>query len=102
MDDDEIKDALIKKALGFSCDEIIEEYSADEKGNPILVKRKLTKKFNPPDVSALKLLIEQSNSFDDQINKMTDQQLLNEKNRLLQLLKEKEKQNENGNLQTPS
>ena len=46
MIDDEIKEALVKKALGFSCDEIVEEYSADEQGNPILTKRKITKKIN--------------------------------------------------------
>jgi len=92
--DDEIKDALIKKALGFSCDEIVEEYSADENGNPILIKKKITKKINPPDVSALKFLLEQSEFADDEISKMSDEQLLLEKERLLQLLREKENKNE--------
>lgn len=94
MIDDEIKDALIKKALGFSCDEIVEEYSADENGNPILIKKKITKKINPPDVSALKFLLEQSEFADDEISKMSDEQLLLEKERLLQLLREKENKNE--------
>ncbi len=94
MFEDEIKDALLKKALGFACDEIVEEYSTDEKGNSVLTKRKITKKFNPPDVSALKFLLEQNEFSDDEISKMTDQQLIQEKERLLQLLKEKEKQNE--------
>ena len=97
MNDTEIKDALLKKALGFVCDEIVEEYVSDENGKPILSKRKITKKFNPPDIGALKFLLEQGQLSDDEISKMTDKQLEAEKNRLLQLLKEKEKENENGN-----
>lgn len=90
MNDEEIKDALIKKALGFVCDEIVEEYVADDNGKPILSKRKITKKFNPPDISALKFLLEQGQLSDDEISRMTDKELEAEKNRLLQLLKEKE------------
>lgn len=99
MNDDEIKSALLKKALGFESDEIVEEYVTDENGNAVLSKRKITKKFNPPDINALRFLLEQGDLSDDDISKMTDQELLHEKNRLLQLLKEKEKEeNENGNL----
>lgn len=99
MNDDEIKNALLKKALGFESDEIVEEYVTDENGNAVLSKRKITKKFNPPDINALRFLLEQGDISDDDISKMTDKELLHEKNRLLQLLKEKEKEeNENGNL----
>lgn len=98
MDEEEIKQALLKKALGFESDEIVEEYSSDGNGNPVLSKRKITKKFNPPDVSALKFLLEQAEMEDD-YSKMTDGELEREKQRLLQLLYEKEKKkNENGNL----
>ena len=98
VDEEDIKNALLKKALGFECDEIVEEYTTDENGKPVLSKRKITKKFNPPDVTALRFLLEQSQLSDDDISKMTDKQLLQEKERLLQLLKEKEKEDENGNL----
>lgn len=99
MNENEIKQALLKKALGYESDEIIEEYCTDENGNPVLSKRKITKKFTPPDITALKFLLEQSDLSDDEISKMTDEELLREKNRLLQLLKEKEKnEDENGNL----
>lgn len=99
VNDDEIKNALLKKALGFESDEIVEEYVTDENGNAVLSKRKITKKFNPPDINALRFLLEQGDISDDDISKMTDKELLHEKNRLLQLLKEKEKEeNENGNL----
>lgn len=94
MFDQEFKDALMKKALGFESDEIVEEYSTDEKGNSVLSKRKITKKFNPPDVTALKFLLEQSQIYDDEISKMTDEELLKERDRLLKLLKEEETKNE--------
>ena len=92
MLDENIKEALLKKAVGFESDEIVEEYTTDESGNAVLSKRKITKKVNPPDVNALKFLLEQNSLFDDEISKMTDEQLLAEKERLLQLLKEKEEE----------
>ncbi len=99
MNEEEIKNALLKKALGYESDEIVEEYTTDENGNSILSKRKITKKFNPPDINALRFLLEQSDLPNDEISKMSDKQLLQEKQRLLQLLKQKEKEeNEDGNL----
>lgn len=90
MDEEQIRQALCRRAVGFECDEIVEEYVTDENGNAVLSKRKITKKFNPPDVAALRFLLEESNLCDDDISKMTDEQLLKEKERLLSLLKEKE------------
>lgn len=99
MNEEEIKNALLKKALGYESDEIVEEYTTDENGNSVLSKRKITKKFNPPDINALRFLLEQSDLSNDEISKMSDKQLLQEKQRLLQLLKQKEKEeNEDGNL----
>lgn len=99
MNEEQIKDALLKKALGYESVEIVEEYTTDENGQAVLSKRKITKKFNPPDINALRFLLEQSSLSDDEISHMTDSQLIQEKERLLQLLKEKEKEeNENGNL----
>ena len=91
---DEVKDALIKRALGFDSDEIVEEYVTDDNGKSVLSKRKVTKKYTPPDMSALKVLIEQA-EFDDEISHMTDKELLREKDRLLKLLAEKEQEDEN-------
>lgn len=91
-----IEKALIKKAIGFSHDEIIEEYSVDEGGDVKLVKKKVTKKFSPPDIPAIKLLLD---NFDNQIPlaQMTEQQLKQEKNRLLKELEKikKEKSDDN-------
>ncbi|MBP3431678.1 MAG: hypothetical protein J6K39_02360 [Clostridia bacterium] len=98
VEEEEIKDAILKKALGYEIDEIVEEYSTDENGNAVLTKRKITKKHNPPDINALKFLLEQED-FDDDISKMTDSQLEAEKIRLLKLLDDKEKKkNEDGNV----
>ncbi len=90
MDEQELRQALCRRAIGFECDEIVEEYVTDENGLAVLSKRKITKKFNPPDVAALRFLLDQSNFSDDDISKMTDEELLREKERLLSLLKEKE------------
>ena len=98
MLDEKIKEALLKKAVGFESDEIIEEYVSDENGKSVLSKRKITKKYNPPDVVALKFLLEEEGHFDDEISKMSDEELLKERDRLLQLLKEKENQNENADV----
>lgn len=55
---DEIHDALLRRALGFDCEETVDEYGFSE-GEEVLVKRKVTKKYVPPDISAAKLLLEE-------------------------------------------
>ena len=45
MDDEsKIKKALLKKALGYIADDVVEEYLLDEDGNIKLSKKKVTKK----------------------------------------------------------
>lgn len=78
-----LKDALIQKALGYDAVEVIEEYSEDD-GEVKLIKRKVTTKNVPPDVTALKLLIENFN--ENSLESMSDEQLEKEKIRLLELL----------------
>lgn len=39
---DEIRDAIVRRALGYESDEIVEEYGFSE-GEAVLVKRKVTK-----------------------------------------------------------
>lgn len=85
-----MKKALMKKAFGYTFNEVTEEYSTNENGDSVLTKKKVTKKFNPPDVTALKILLEQSQLFDDEILKMSDEQLIAERDRLLKLLKSEE------------
>ncbi len=88
---DDFKNALIKKALGYDATEIVEEYVSGEEGEIKLAKKKVTKKNVPPDITALKLLME---SADKQVSLLSDQELEQEKARLLELLKESEEKGE--------
>ena len=78
-----IKKALEKKALGYDFTEVVEEYSEDGEGIK-LTKKRITKKNVPPDISALKMLLEEDVQ---PLSMMTDEQLKEEKERLLKLLK---------------
>lgn len=83
-----LKAALIKKALGYESVEVIEEYG-DTEGEVKLLKKKVTKKDVPPDVTALKLLIESDK--ESTVESMTDEELEQEKERLYTLLDEERK-----------
>ena len=80
------KSALIKKALGYDATEIVEEYVSSEEGEIKLQKKKVTKKNVPPDITAIKLLLEEQECS---VQSMSDEQLEMEKERLLALLKTK-------------
>jgi hypothetical protein len=85
------KTALIKKALGYDATEVVEEYVSDDSGEIKLSKKKVTKKNVPPDLTALKMLLDQT---EISVSEMSDEQLEEEKQRLLKLLNdfnEKEK-----------
>lgn len=83
MQEDKIRDAILKVALGFTVEEVTEEYDAKE-GELKLIKRKETKKDVPPDLKAVKLLLEDGLDY----SALTDEQLEAEKQRLLRELKE--------------
>lgn len=86
-----IKKALLKKALGYDADEVVEEYVLDEDGNTKLSKKKITRKHYSPDISAMKVLFEKYiKTYGEEVAQMTDDELLQEKERLLKLLKEGE------------
>lgn len=87
--EEQIKNALLKKALGGTTSEQVCEYSIDENGQPVLSKKKVTRKQVSPDLAALKFLLEGYYRSAD-IEKMTDEELKSERARLLQLLKEEE------------
>ena len=83
----EIAAALKKVAFGFSLEEVTEEYSVED-GEVKLTKRKEVRKDVPPDLKAVKMLLEgESQDF----SSMSDEELEKEKTRLLNLLKENEK-----------
>ena len=75
--------AVRKKAVGYTAEECVEEYGVSE-GQLTLCKRKITVKEVPPDLSAVKMLmdLDEANPYEN----MSEEELENEKNRLLQLL----------------
>lgn len=83
--EEKIGEALLKVALGYQLAEVTEEY-AETDGALRLVKRKKTKKDVPPDLKAVQMLLsgENGDSFAD----WTDEQLEEEKARLLAALNE--------------
>lgn len=87
-EEDKIKQALLKKALGYSASETIEEFSVDEEGNQKLSKKKVTKKHYSPDISAVKVLLERYyKTYEERVLSMSDEELQSEKLRLETLLK---------------
>lgn len=87
MKNNEINEALKKVAVGYCVEEVTEEYNVED-GEIRLIKRKETRKDIPPDLKAVKMLLESEGSS---VTAMTDEQLQTEKERLLALLKENEK-----------
>lgn len=72
---DKIQKALLKKAFGYNYKEVIEEFSVDEDGQK-LTKRKVTTKNVPPDISAVKFLLDDINqNADIDYCNLTDDQL---------------------------
>ena len=87
--DGDINSALLKKALGFDAKEIVEEYALDSEGEVKLSKKKVTTKCVPPDVSALKMLLDR----DAPLSEFSDEELEAEKLRLIEILRQSEKKN---------
>ena len=82
MDDEQIKRAIMKVALGYSLEEVTEEYGVED-GELRLVKRRETKKDVPPDLKVVKLLIDEKD-----YSLLSDEELEREKQRLLAQLGE--------------
>lgn len=80
--EDKIIDAVRKVALGYSLEEVTEEYGV-ENGELKLVKRRETRKDVPPDLKAVKILIGEKD-----YSLLSDEELEEEKNRLLAQLQE--------------
>ena len=79
--DEELINALIKRAKGYSFSEVQEEYSVTDGGEIALTKRKVSEKYCPPDTAALKTYMEICKDKD--ISEMSDEELEREKHRLL-------------------
>jgi hypothetical protein len=81
--DGKLKEALLKRALGFYCEDVSEEYEAGD-GGERMVKRKVNRKFYPPDLGALRELL----GKEPVMTEMSDEELESERDRLLAELKE--------------
>lgn len=88
LDEDTLK-AIKKLITGFCLKEVTKEYALDANGKRILTKEKISKKVVPPNTDIVKMMYQKNdkpNSFDG----WTDEQLEQEKQRLLKMLKEGE------------
>ena len=83
--DKDLEKALYKKALGYTQKETVEEYSKVD-DDVVLNKRKVTKKDVPPDISAIKVLLQYKEIDDKDIKSMTTAELYNEREKLKRLL----------------
>jgi len=81
--DEKLLHSLYKKAVGYTVTEKTMEYSPE--GD--VVKKKVTSKHYPPDITALKAYLELVSEGED-LEKMSDEELESEKKRLLKLLEE--------------
>ena len=90
MERENLEKALEKKALGYDTEEVVEEYQEGD-GEIRLTKKKVTKKNVPPDITALKLLLDNIKIGEKSVEEMTDEELENEKNKLLELLNKENK-----------
>ena len=77
-----IKKALLKKAQGFYADEIIEEYVM-ENGKEQLIKKKITKKYVPADLTASKLLLDYFEEKTENFDGLSEEELDKEAIRLV-------------------
>ena len=85
---EKIDEVLLKVALGYQLAEVTEEY-AEVDGTLKLTKRKKTKKDVPPDLKAVQMLLGGGEA--GEYGAMTDEELEEEKQRLLETLKAGEK-----------
>ena len=80
---EDVEVALKKKAFGYDTEEVVEEF-VEQEGEIKLSKKKITKKNVPPDINALKMILDSKKDISD----LSDEELEAEKIRLLGLLKD--------------
>jgi len=86
-DKKKLQQALIDKALGYTTQEVVEEYGYSGE-DFVLQKRKTSTKSYPPDLSALQILLGKEDINDEYLN-MSDEELEQQKIKLIKKLKEK-------------
>lgn len=81
--DDDLEQVLKKCAVGFDTSETVEEFAVQD-GELRLVKRKVTRRDIPPDIKAVKMLLDGRQD----IGELSDEELAAEREKLLKMLKE--------------
>lgn len=76
--------------VGLTTKETVSEFVADDEGNLKLSKQKVSEKTIPPNTDIIKLIYQHCLDNETSYDKMTDEELENEKIRLLCLLKEEQ------------
>ncbi len=84
MLEDDILGALKKCAVGLETNEIVEEFGVED-GELKLIKKKVTRRDIPPDIKAVKLLIDGGG-----VDGLSVEELEEEKQKLLNLLNKEE------------
>lgn len=83
-----IEKSIIKKALGYNYKEVIDEFAIDGK-KKTLTKRKVTTKNVPPDLGAVKMLLEELTEDEKDFSNLTDEELVEEIKKAIENLKYK-------------
>ena len=84
MEDSSVKQALKRCAVGFETGEVVEEFVMED-GELKLVKKKVTRRDIPPDIKAVKMLLDGEN-----ISQLSEEELEKEKEHILAILKEED------------
>ncbi len=80
---EDVEKAIVRKALGYEAEEVVEEFDREN----VLIRRKVTTKHYPPDMSAVKVMAELRVGEDD-IDRLSDAELEKLKTKLLLQLKD--------------
>jgi hypothetical protein len=78
--EEDVLNALKKCAVGFGTSEVVEEFAVDD-GELRLVKKKVTRRDIPPDIKAVKMLLDEN-----EVSTLSDEELDEEMKRLKEML----------------
>lgn len=79
---EEVLGALKKCAVGFGTSEVVEEFCIED-GELKLVKKKVTRRDIPPDIKAVKMLMDEGGT-----EGLSDGELEEERQKLINMLKD--------------
>lgn len=82
-----LNEILLKLANGFTYTETIQEYAPTKENDLcqdlVLVKKKVSTHYVPPDMLAIKMLLENNKQKINTLSSMTDEELVALKNKLI-------------------